>query len=64
MQGLWFIEDKVTGSHKPVSYPPTSDKPHQYKKRVSVRTKVTGERHSKMRGSKRDWLFRVQVIIA
>lgn len=51
MQRIWFIENKEGVQHKQQEVP-----------RETNFIEVATEHTSDMRGSKRDWIFRVQVI--
>lgn len=51
MQRIWFIENKEDGEYK-----------QQEEPRETNFIEVATEHTSDMRGSKRDWIFRVQVI--
>lgn len=51
MQRMWFIENKEDGEYK-----------QQEEPRETNFIEVATEHTSDMRGSKRDWIFRVQVI--
>lgn len=51
MQRMWFIENKEEEQLKPLEEP-----------RETSFIEVATEQTSDMRGSKRDWIFRVQVM--